>query len=42
LRALLTDKRMARELAEHGRATILARHTCSHRVDQLLTILRQT
>jgi spore maturation protein CgeB len=42
LRALLTDKRMARELAEHGRATILARHTCSPRVDQLLTILRQT
>jgi spore maturation protein CgeB len=41
LRALLSDKAMARELAEHGRRTILARHTCAHRVDQLLAIVRQ-
>ncbi len=41
LRAVLSDKRMARELAAHGRATILARHTCAHRVDQLLEIVRQ-
>ena len=26
------------ELAEHGRATVAARHTCAHRVDELLTI----
>ncbi len=42
LRAVLSDKRMARELATHGRATILAQHTCAHRVDQLLEIVRQT
>jgi spore maturation protein CgeB len=27
-----------RELAAHGRRTILARHTCAHRVDELLMI----
>jgi spore maturation protein CgeB len=41
LRAVLSDKAMARELAEHGRRTILARHTCAHRVDELLQIVRQ-
>ena len=41
LRALLADKAMARELAGHGRATILARHTCAHRVDELLGIVRE-
>lgn len=40
LRALLSDKAMARELAEHGRKTVLARHTCAHRVDELLAIVR--
>jgi spore maturation protein CgeB len=38
LRAVLADKAMARELATHGRATVLARHTCAHRVDELLGI----
>ena len=38
LRAILNDPHRARELAEHGRRTILARHTCAHRVDQLLEI----
>ena len=38
LRALLADKQMARDLAEHGLATIRARHTCAHRVDELLAI----
>jgi spore maturation protein CgeB len=41
LRAVLSDKAMARELAEQGRKTILARHTCAHRVDELLAIVRQ-
>jgi spore maturation protein CgeB len=41
LRAVLSDKAMARELAEHGRRTVLARHTCAHRVDELLEIVRQ-
>jgi spore maturation protein CgeB len=38
LRALLADEAMAQELAQHGRATILARHTCAHRVNELLAI----
>jgi spore maturation protein CgeB len=38
LRAVLDDSALARALAEHGRATILARHTCAHRVDELLAI----
>jgi spore maturation protein CgeB len=32
---------MAREIAESGRRTILDRHTCAHRVDELLAIDRQ-
>jgi spore maturation protein CgeB len=38
LTALLQDEAMAHELAEHGRQTILSRHTCIHRVDELLAI----
>ncbi len=41
LRAVLADADLARTLAEHGRQTILARHTCAHRVDELLGIYRQ-
>jgi spore maturation protein CgeB len=41
LSALLHDEAMARALAERGRATVLARHTCAHRVDELLRIHRQ-
>ena len=41
MRALLADKQMARELAEHGLATIRARHTCAHRVDELLAIYEE-
>jgi spore maturation protein CgeB len=41
LRALLDDPALARELAEHARATFLARHTCAHRVEELLRIHRQ-
>jgi spore maturation protein CgeB len=39
LRALLNDRELARGLAEHGRDTILKRHTCAHRVDELLAIV---
>jgi spore maturation protein CgeB len=45
LRAVLCDPQLASGLAERGRRTILARHTCAHRVDELLNIyaeLRQT
>ncbi|MFC4728558.1 CgeB family protein [Coralloluteibacterium thermophilus] len=38
LRDLVNDADMARELAARGRATVLARHTCAHRVDELLGI----
>jgi spore maturation protein CgeB len=34
----MSDESAARALAEHGRRTILARHTCVHRVDELLSI----
>lgn len=38
LRDLLNDSAMAREIALSGRRTILDRHTCAHRVDELLAI----
>ncbi|MFY0581584.1 CgeB family protein [Cystobacter fuscus] len=38
LRALLADEGLRHELAEHGRRTVLARHTCGHRVEELLRI----
>jgi spore maturation protein CgeB len=39
MRALIADKAMAREIADNGLQTILRRHTCRHRVDELLGIL---
>jgi spore maturation protein CgeB len=41
LRALLADSAMAAELAAHGLRTILRRHTCAQRVDELLAIYRR-
>jgi spore maturation protein CgeB len=38
LQDVLHDDGLASALAQHGRATILARHTCAHRVDELLAI----
>ena len=38
MRSILHDRALAAELSERGLETILARHTCAHRVDQLLTI----
>jgi spore maturation protein CgeB len=38
LRDVINDDSLARSLAAHGRETILARHTCAHRVDELLAI----
>lgn len=35
---LLNDDAAAAELAAHGRATVLRRHTCVHRVDELMAI----
>ncbi len=42
LRDVLNDPALSRELAQNGRHTILERHSCKHRVDQLLTILQIT
>jgi spore maturation protein CgeB len=38
VRAVLSDGSLARSLAQHGLRTILERHTCGHRVDELLRI----
>ena len=38
LRDVLNDEQLAASLAAHGRQTVLARHTCAHRVDELLSI----
>jgi spore maturation protein CgeB len=41
LRALLNDPDLAKQMAGHARRTILARHTCAHRVDELLQIYEE-
>jgi spore maturation protein CgeB len=41
LRMLLCDAPAAAALADHGRRTILARHSCAHRVQELLAICRE-
>lgn len=41
MRALLTDRALARELAAAGRKTIERRHTCAHRADELLDIFAE-
>ena len=39
MRMLLADPAAAAELALRGRRTVLARHTCAHRVEELLRIV---
>jgi spore maturation protein CgeB len=41
LRDILNDRPFAAALAAHGRETILARHTCAHRVNELLAVYRE-
>lgn len=41
LRALASDPELRRSLAEHGLATIRARHSCAHRAEELLGIVAQ-
>ncbi len=41
LRALASDPALRKRLADHGLATIRARHSCAHRVDELLAIVCQ-
>jgi spore maturation protein CgeB len=41
LRAVLEDGALASRLAANGRRTIMTRHTCAHRVDELLAIVQE-
>ncbi len=41
LATLLAEKELARQLAAHGHRTILSRHTCAHRVDELMEIVAE-
>lgn len=41
LRAILNDPHLAQELTSHGLSTIHSKHTCAHRVDELLAIYAQ-
>ncbi len=41
MRALHADAELRQSIAAHGLQTICARHTCSHRVDQLLDIVQR-
>jgi spore maturation protein CgeB len=41
MRALLNEPQLAAALAQNGLATIRKRHTCAHRVDELLSIHAQ-
>ena len=41
LRAVRDDAGLRAELAAHGLATIRAKHSCAHRVDELLAIIEQ-
>jgi spore maturation protein CgeB len=41
LRLLMTDQARRRAIAAHGLSTIRARHTCAHRVQELLAIYEQ-
>lgn len=41
LRALVAERGFAQAVAERGHRTVLARHTCAHRVEELLAICRQ-
>jgi spore maturation protein CgeB len=41
LALLVSDAKFARDLAAQGRRTILARHTCAHRVNELMSIVAE-
>jgi spore maturation protein CgeB len=41
LQKVLLDEGVANKLAERGRKTILARHTCAHRINELEDIMKQ-
>ena len=41
MRAVLEDRALAQSLAKHGLQTILRRHTCAHRVTELMKIVQE-
>jgi spore maturation protein CgeB len=41
LRSILNDPELASSLARHGLETVRSRHTCRHRVDELLEIVNE-
>ena len=41
MRAVLDDRELAQSLITHGLRTIQERHTCAHRVSELLSIIKQ-
>jgi spore maturation protein CgeB len=41
LQTLLSEPQLQLQLARHGLATIRERHTCRHRVDELLTVVNE-
>ncbi|MBN6149436.1 glycosyltransferase [Xanthomonas sp. AmX2] len=41
LRDVLNDPALAAELGEHGQRTIRERHSCAHRVDELMAIIAE-
>jgi spore maturation protein CgeB len=41
LKLLLNEPHARRQLAAHGHRTILSRHTCAHRVDELLEVIAE-
>jgi spore maturation protein CgeB len=41
LQRVLTDETLAKQLASKGRKTILEKHTCAHRVNELENIIQQ-
>jgi spore maturation protein CgeB len=41
LESLLDDPEAARRLAAHGHRTLLSRHTCAHRVDELMEVVAE-
>ncbi|HEV2757559.1 MAG TPA: glycosyltransferase [Actinomycetota bacterium] len=41
LKSVVNEPELARDLSEHGLATIRARHTCAHRVDELMAVYEE-
>jgi spore maturation protein CgeB len=41
IRLIINNDKFASDLSKHGRETILKKHTCAHRVDQLFEILHE-